>query len=475
MGIYSLPPEIIVIILHSVEWYPPDLYNICLVKPFHAFATKLLYSNPGLSMNDVFPVYYLACLVRTVVQYPHLAALIRNFTFDSFYDYSHPTHPGAANKAVILNAIELMNLQVCCKTCWDVRLNRHCSAIVPALVLAHAPNVSTAFFAPHDTLANVFSTCSTYQRLRWWQVAFPNHRCLKTLILRFKPNCSYNLADIACILELQTLQNLEFVNLKINERLEGLDTEARFMLRECMSPVKRLSLQFISTDNRVLSMMLACFAALREFRLMSPASDCDSPFDFTLGVRHNFPLYQPLLSHLQEHKHILRNLTITERSSSWSSSPVPPSSLVPPSSFSTFANDPIENVFVASVGFLWATGHSLAAHAPTSIPKLIIDIPITQPLHLGKLFNAGGFFDLLVDPANFPHLREICLDTINPNKVLGHIQHTGIMNKIRPRNLLIYVICSQAKHPKAPTVVSDPGFDLAPKTWLVERDTAPQV
>jgi hypothetical protein len=70
-GVENMPVELMEMVCKDPDLSEFDWYRLCFAKPFHNVAMALLYTKVNCFSKNM------ASLARTLVEYPHLAALVR--------------------------------------------------------------------------------------------------------------------------------------------------------------------------------------------------------------------------------------------------------------------------------------------------------------------------------------------------------------------------------------------------------------
>ncbi|PVH95668.1 hypothetical protein DM02DRAFT_632683 [Periconia macrospinosa] len=423
MPLASLPSELLVEILDHVDDFASDtrlqdIFNLCSIRPFIPAARSRLYYDPGSVIRErhsgSFSIHHLACLVRTVVQNPRLGALVRLFTFNFFYEYSTSFRISPQDEPFFIAVIKSMGLKLCDDSCFFHPAHKEIGPTLPALLLAHCPNVKTTIFTPEYALAHFFRCSPFEQRLCWWQMAFPNHRGLKKLTLWFEHGWTYDLADIACIFQLESLRELRLRDVTIVNCGGLLESKVSTALREDMSPLERLHLDRVIAGPDVLSLIFPCFSSLRE--VMYRAGGPFRPRQRSRMIKStekSSSYLSPVVDLVKKQKNTLRNLAIFNDGVG---------------NLETIFEFPSFHYIYFCIDFksLCATGSEIARFAPVGVQKLMIIFETEPPPNFGDFESLAT----LENPQCLPHLQHIYIYLYSYDSDLYDSEEIEFMDKV---------------------------------------------
>jgi hypothetical protein len=176
--IYHCPAEILLEIFRNLgnnrtfSSSRKDYYNLCLIKPFHAVATELLYFS---AKDDFYPssgpITFL--LLRTLLVRPELGLLIREFHALGSSGYSLLSI-SEADKTSFRDAIMSVGLREEDQSRWINLLDRPDDfwEVCVVLILMRCPNIIT-FEKSYSSLYAVFNDSC---KISFWTALFHPHQ-----------------------------------------------------------------------------------------------------------------------------------------------------------------------------------------------------------------------------------------------------------------------------------------------------------
>ncbi|KAF1948655.1 hypothetical protein CC80DRAFT_299727 [Byssothecium circinans] len=334
----DLSQEILLEIVKSIH-SAKDWYNLCLVKPFRPAATELLYREAN--FYDHNP----ALLLRTVLEYPKLAVLIRILDFRSYGEFEKHPIPSDSGISGFTAAVRALNLPAEDEARWITHLqeifseerdhmrrlsqyrdsfSRAHSATrqrktslkrdayldaIHGLVLLHTPNVKQIWLDQSVTRSPFLPTNSSHTYSQWWAVAFPSPACSLPFINRpsyGKLNSvsistgGLQLKELASLFKLEALQELKMFGLKESKASEDWAWDANTFFEEDMSNIKSLTLTGAHIHLDAFKLIIRCCKSLRIF----------SYGDHGFWVKGFNVDYAHIANSLQKHKGSLQELEV---------------------------------------------------------------------------------------------------------------------------------------------------------------------
>ncbi|KAF2250160.1 hypothetical protein BU26DRAFT_593950 [Trematosphaeria pertusa] len=383
--IHNLPQEILLHIVKSID--PPsrfrsqqEYYNLCLVKPFKPAATEYLYSW-CYSYSDVL-------LLRTVLQHPELAALIRDLTLRPCYEKSCQSLPTPEDMALFNQAIQALGLQPNDEVRWIARLQQNphdCgpeSDGIAALLLLHAPNIT------HLTMDWGFLETLMFDQdcIAFSSWSFQTYCNLKSLELS---KVDLSTAQIASLFRLPSLEGL---SITLYKQLTTISESERQLFEAGTSNIKSLCLRTSIYPDVLVLMLDSCRSLTRLSCALSYPNGYGIGFDSAL-----------LNEALVKHKHCLRELALLN--------------MVPVAAGTWTPFEKLETLWVyASTLYRGLDWPKLASIMPPNLQRLRLDtLKFPDSGFMGQLLDRHGPFSTLVEHKDvcLPRLRHLSLRVLD--------------------------------------------------------------
>jgi hypothetical protein len=246
-----------------------DYYNLCLVKPFHAVATELLYYN----VNNYFgsaSTLTANLLLRTLLRRPGLGHLIRKFRMEALSP-EHRTPISEVSKMLVTTGIMAVGLSSRDQSHWLSLLNNSdvLHDICRALILMRCPNIIsfkgsyscdiTPFleFDGNHIDNTVFSAAPFHSSQYPNALEAPSFVHLKKIDL----DDFVTTTDLVALFRLPALEHLAVTELEVDQP----NLPDRFEFDTGMSNIKALRFAYGYIHPQVLASMVTSCRALTSF------------------------------------------------------------------------------------------------------------------------------------------------------------------------------------------------------------------